>query len=79
MKGVIQLCNRTMASYTIIVHAELIPAYIQKQQSPPTVIKTKSKTQGICFSIHDGRYFGVSSYAYFKGCWVGISHQFHLI
>lgn len=55
MKGVIQLCNRTMASYTIIVHAELIPAYIQKQQSPPTIIKMKSKIQGIYFSIHVGR------------------------
>lgn len=51
MKGVIQLCYCTMASYTIIVNVELIPAYIQTQQSPPTIIKMESKIQGIYLSV----------------------------
>lgn len=39
-KGVIQYCNCIMTSYTITT-AEEIPAHIQGQRGPPTMIKMK--------------------------------------
>lgn len=41
-KGVIQYCNCIKPSYTIIVNAEQIPAQIQGQRGPPTIIQMKT-------------------------------------